>query len=308
VGRTPRPERVVVGLGGNAILRRGQAPEAQIQRRNLHLAAAQLAALAEGRDLVVTHGNGPQVGLLALQAAAFDSIHPYPLDVLGAESEGMLGYMIEQALRNRLPGRPLATLLTQVQVDPADPAFAYPTKPIGPVYSRAQAERLGAERGWRLVPDGDRWRRAVPSPEPLRILEIETIRLLVDAGALVICAGGGGVPVVMTEVGAWIGVEAVVDKDLATALLAIALDADRLVLLTDVAAVCRGWGTPESQSITQAGVHDLRALEFESGTMAPKVEAACRFAQQTGRPAAIGALESALAVLQGTAGTRITAG
>jgi carbamate kinase len=296
--------RIVAAVGGNALLRRGEPPEAATQRRHVGEAVRALAALAMEHELVVTHGNGPQVGLLALQAAAYSDVVPYPLDVLGAESEGMIGYLLEQALRNRLPGRPVATLLTQIVVDPADPAFAHPSKPIGPIYSEADARRLAAERGWAVAPDGESFRRVVASPEPLQVLELEAIRLLVAAGVLVICSGGGGIPVVVdNDDGALYGVEAVIDKDLSAALLARLLEADALLMLTDVAAVERGWGTPGTAPIRQATPAELRALSFASGSMAPKIEAACRFVEAGGAFAAIGALDDAPAILRGEAGT-----
>ena len=295
--------RIVAAVGGNALLRRGEPPEAATQRRHVGEAVRALAALALEHELVVTHGNGPQVGLLALQAAAYSDVVPYPLDVLGAESEGMIGYLLEQALRNRLPGRPVATLLTQIVVDPADPAFTHPSKPIGPIYSEADARRLAAERGWAVAPDGVSFRRVVASPEPLQVLELEAIRLLVAAGVLVICSGGGGIPVVVDNDGALYGVEAVIDKDLSAALLARLLEADALLMRTDVAAVERGWGTTETAPIRQATPAELRALPFASGSMAPKIEAACRFVEAGGAFAAIGALDDAPAILRGEAGT-----
>jgi len=300
--------RIVVALGGNALLRRGEVLEAEAQRRNVKLAARSVAAVARDHQVVVTHGNGPQVGLLALQSEAYGQVHPYPLDVLGAESEGMIGYMIDQELLNTLPGRDVVTLLTQVVVDPADPAFSMPTKPVGPGYAEADARRLAAERGWTVARDGDRFRRIVPSPEPRQIVELNAIRILVHAGALVICVGGGGVPVILDEAGALHGVEAVIDKDLSAALLATQVDADALLLLTDVAAVSTGWGTAGPRPIRCAAPAQLRALSFAEGSMGPKVEAACRFAEATDGWAAIGALEDAVAVLQGRAGTRIRAG
>ena len=295
---------VLVALGGNALLRRGELPAAELQRHRVEEAADAIAALANENDVVVTHGNGPQVGLLALQSAAVPGVPPYPLDVLGAESEGMIGYLLEQALGNRLPGRPVATLLTQVVVDAGDPAFGSPTKPIGALYDEDTARRLARERGWSVAPEGAGWRRVVPSPEPLDVVELTTIRLLVDAGVVVVCAGGGGIPVVRTE--GWLrGIEAVIDKDLAAAFLGRVLEADALLLLTDVAAVERDFGTDAAAPIARATPEELRTLEFASGSMGPKVEAACRFAEATGRRAAIGALEQAAAVAAGTAGTQI---
>ncbi|HSJ93396.1 MAG TPA: carbamate kinase [Gaiellaceae bacterium] len=298
--------RIVAALGGNALLRRGEPLEADVQRRNVAVAVAALAPVAEDHELVVTHGNGPQVGLLALQAASYDPVAPYPLDVLGAESEGMIGYLLEQELRNALPGRAVATLLTQVVVDGGDPAFGLPTKPIGPVYGELEARRLARERGWAIAPDGDAWRRVVPSPEPRRIVELETIRLLVEAGVLVVCAGGGGIPVVVGDAGELRGVEAVIDKDLAAALLATSLDADLLLLLTDVRAAERAHGSASAEPIGATTPSELRAETFAPGSLGPKAEAACRFVERTGRTAVIGALEDARALVAGTAGTRVT--
>jgi carbamate kinase len=255
--------------------------------------------------VVVTHGNGPQVGLLALQSEAYREVEAYPLDVLGAESEGMIGYLLEQGLENELGGRPVATLLTQVVVDAGDPAFRRPSKPIGPLYDEATAERLRAERGWSVAPDGDGYRRAVPSPDPRSIVELATIRLLLEAGVLVVCVGGGGIPVVAGEEGRLAGVEAVVDKDLAAALLASDLEAEALLLLTDVPAVEAGWGTAEARALGEASPAELRGMDWEPGSMGPKIEAACRFAERRNGLAAIGALEDAAAILRGERGTRI---
>lgn len=292
--------RVVIALGGNALVRRGEPVSVDIQRENLTTACDAIAEIARSHDVVVTHGNGPQIGQLALDS-------PYPLDVLGAESEGLIGYMIEQELGNRLPGRSVATLLTQVEVDPADPAFDRPSKPIGPVYEHEQAEQLARVNGWRIAPDGAGWRRVVASPEPRRILEISTIRLLVTVGVLVVCAGGGGVPVVAMRGRGVRGVEAVIDKDLAAALLAIELRADHLLMLTDVEAVFRHWRTKQQTPILQTMPGELRALRFEAGTIGPKIEAACRFVERGGRLAGIGRLADAMAILEGRAGTRVTA-
>jgi carbamate kinase len=292
------PPLVVVALGGNALLRRGEPLEAEVQRRNVAAAAAAIAGLAGAWRVVVTHGN--------LQAAAYRPVAPYPLDILGAESEGMIGYVIEQELIERLGGREVATLLTQVAVDPADPAFAAPSKPIGPVYGEAEARRLGEERGWSIARDGAHFRRVVASPAPRRILEINTIGLLVAAGVVVICAGGGGVPVAITEGGAIHGVEAVIDKDRSAALLARELAAEALLILTDVPAVFAYWDTPRARAIRRASPQALRAFAFDAGSMGPKVEAACDFAA-TGRRAGIGALADAAAILDGAAGTTVEA-
>jgi carbamate kinase len=299
------PNRVVVALGGNALIRRGERAEAATQRANIVRAVRAVAAVARRHEVVVTHGNGPQVGLLALQAEAYRDVAPYPLDVLGAESEGMIGYLLEQELMNALPGRPVATLLTQVTVDAADPAFTRPSKPIGPVYDEPAGRRLAAERGWAVAPDGDGVRRVVASPEPRAILELSTIRFLVAGGVLVVCAGGGGVPVTVAAHGAVHGVEAVVDKDRAAALLAERLDADALLLLTDVPGVVAGWGTAAAVELDRVTPAQLRDMTFAAGSMGPKVEAACRFAERTGRLAAIGALDDAEAILAGRAGTQV---
>lgn len=294
---------LVVALGGNALLRRGDEASDATQRANVGRAARALAPIARDHTLVITHGNGPQVGLLALREREAGAASG--LDVLGAETQGMIGYLIEEAMREVLPGLEVATLLTQVQVDRHDPAFLAPTKPIGPVYEEATARRLAAERGWRIAPDGRGFRRVVASPEPLRILELPAIRALLAARFVVVCAGGGGIPVTLDAAGAIEGVEAVIDKDLASALLASQLGAERLLLLTDVDAVYDGWDTPEARPIRRATVAEMRARTFAAGSMAPKVEAACRFAE-TGGIASIGALEDARAILEGAAGTTVT--
>lgn len=298
---------IVAALGGNALLRRGEPAGDAAQRANVERAARALAPLARDHALVITHGNGPQVGLLALREEADPRRAGSGLDVLGAETQGMIGYLIEEAMREVLPGLEVATLLTQVEVDPADPAFAAPTKPIGPVYDEATAHRLAAERGWRVAPDGEGFRRVVASPEPQRILELPAIRALLAARFTVVCAGGGGVPVRVDATGVIEGVEAVIDKDLASALLATQIGAERLLLLTDVDAVYDDWGTPEARPIRRATVAEMRARTFAAGSMAPKVEAACRFAA-AGGVAAIGALEDAGEILRGGAGTTITLG
>jgi carbamate kinase len=295
-------ERVVVALGGNALLRRGEPAEAEIQRGNILAAAAALAEAASDHDLVITHGNGPQVGLLALEAEAYDGVKPYPLDVLVAETQGMIGYLLAQSLRNELPDRNVVTVETQVLVAADDPAFASPSKPIGPVYDEADARRLAAERGWTIAADGRFYRRVVPSPRPLGIVELSAIELLIEHGAIVICAGGGGVPVVRTDDGLH-GVEAVVDKDLTAAVLAEAVDADRLVLATDVPFVERGFGTRHATAIPLTTARDLRTERFAAGSMGPKVDAACRFVERTGGEAVIGSLSEVRTLTDGIAGT-----
>lgn len=297
--------RIVVALGGNALLKRGETAEAGAQQANVNLAAEGLARIAEEHELVITHGNGPQVGLLALQNAAYDGVAPYPLDVLDAESEGMVGYMLELAIRNELPGRELVTVLTEVVVDADDQAFSAPSKPIGPVYPELEAQRLAAERGWTVGPRGNGFQRLVPSPEPRAIVELRAFRRLIGDGVLLICAGGGGIPVAIDGTGAMHGVEAVVDKDLTASLLARRLEADLLVMLTDVDAVHLNWGQPDETVLREATPAELRRSDFESGSMAPKVEAACRFVEATGRRAAIGDLRDATAIVRGEAGTQI---
>lgn len=298
--------RLVIALGGNALLRRGEAMTAENQRDNVRVACAQIAKVATGNQLVIAHGNGPQVGLLALQGAAYDAANPYPLDVLGAETEGMIGYMIEQELGNLLPTEvPFATILTQVVVDGADPAFQTPTKPIGPVYPKEEAKRLARDKGWSIAPDGDQFRRVVPSPRPQRIIEIRPIQWLLEKGSVVICAGGGGIPT-LYEGGKLQGVEAVIDKDLCSALLARQLDCDLLVIATDVDAAYVDWGQPTQKAIAEAHPDELERLGFAAGSMGPKVQAACEFARLTGRVAVIGSLAQIEAIVQGRAGTRVS--
>ncbi len=298
--------RLVIALGGNALLRRGEAMTAENQRDNVRIACEQIAKVAPGNELVVAHGNGPQVGLLALQGAAYDAKNPYPLDVLGAETEGMIGYMIEQELGNLLPVEvPFATLLTQVEVDPNDPAFQHMTKPIGPVYPKAEAEQLAAEKGWTIAPDGDKFRRVVASPRPKRIFEIRPLKWLLEKGTIVIAAGGGGIPTMYKD-GKLVGVEAVIDKDLCSAFLATELGADLLVIATDVDAAYIDWGKPTQKAIAEAHPDELERLGFAAGSMGPKVQAACEFARNTGKVAVIGSLPDIEAIVKGTAGTRIS--
>ncbi len=300
--------KIVAALGGNALLRRGEPLTADNQRRNVQAAARALAELVHaGHQLIISHGNGPQVGLLALQGAAYKAEEAYPLDVLGAETEGMIGYLIEQEMANRMPrDRMVASLLTQVEVDAADPAFKAPSKPIGPVYARDEAERLAQARGWSIAPDGDGFRRVVPSPAPKRIFELKVIELLMRQGVIVICAGGGGIPVVMRDNGSLVGVEAVIDKDAASALLAHCIDADVLLMLTDVDAVETDWNTPQARRIRLAGADALDTLGFAAGSMGPKVAAAQSFARSGSGFAAIGRLEDAVGLVEGSAGTRIS--
>src|SRR5689334_1483918 len=291
--------RVVAALGGNALLRRGEQLDQATQRRNAAKAAAALAPVSADHQLVVTHGNGPQIGLLALQAELDRDHGPTPFDVLGAETEGAIGYVIAQELMNALPGRPIATLLTQTVVAADDPRLLEPTKPIGPVYEAAEGARLAAQRGWATRPDGGGVRRVVGSPRPLDLIELPVIATLVRAGVLVICAGGGGVPVVWTKNGVK-GVEAVVDKDLTAALLAERLRADVLLLLTDVAGVL-----VDGEVLASATSGELSALDLPAGSMGPKAEAAAAFVARTGRRAVIGSLADAAALVAGNAGTQV---
>ncbi|WP_298864116.1 carbamate kinase [uncultured Sulfitobacter sp.] len=294
--------RIVVALGGNALSRRGEVLTAEGQRASIRVAAKSLAGLlAAGHEVVITHGNGPQVGYLALQDGTF------PLDVLGAETDGMIGYVLQQELDNAYaPETKYATLLTQIEVDPEDPAFRAPSKFIGPIYTQADAAKLSAERGWTIAKDGAHFRRTVPSPRPRRILELDVINLLLEQKVVVICAGGGGIPVLQKPDGTMIGVEAVIDKDHASGLLAHKLNADAFLMLTDVEGVFENWGTPDQAIIRQATPDALEHMSFPAGSMGPKVDAACDFARATGGFAAIGRLTDCMALVEGSTGTRIT--
>jgi carbamate kinase len=302
--------KLVVALGGNALLRRGQALTAKNQIENIRCAAAQIARVALVHDMVLTHGNGPQVGLLMLQSAAYKSVQPYPLDVLGAETEGMIGYQLEQELANLLPeSRTVVTLLTRTEVDANDPAFTHPTKPVGPMYTQEEAQRLTIDKGWAIAADGNGFRRVVASPVPLRVLGIAPIMWLLDKGALVIAAGGGGIPVVRTNADEhrMQGVEAVIDKDLCAGLIAQTLQADCLVIATDVAAVYLDWGRPSQRAISRTTPAALALHTFPAGSMGPKVQAACQFVTATGKRAVIGSLDEIELLLSGIAGTQICA-
>ena len=298
--------RIVIALGGNALLRRGQAMTAENQRANIRTACERIATITDENEVVIAHGNGPQVGLLALQAAAYVDVPAYPLDILGAQTDAMIGYVIEQELGNLTPEETsLATVLTMIEVDPDDPAFDNPSKPIGPVYDKETAELLAENGGWSIAPDGDKYRRVVASPRPKRIFEIKPIRLLIENRTIVICAGGGGIPTYYGEDGKLHGVEAVIDKDLASALLAEQLGADLLVIATDVDGVYTGWGTEEQTRLGRVTPEQLKQHDFAAGSMGPKVEAACGFVHATGRPAVIGALDDIADIVAGSAGTRV---
>jgi carbamate kinase len=299
--------RIVIALGGNALLERGERPDSDIQQAHVDRAVTALAPLLKRHDVILTHGNGPQVGVLAVESAQDPALrHPYPFDVLGAQTQGMIGYWLLQALGRAAPARPATCLICRTVVRADDPAFRHPTKFVGPVYDEATAARLAAERGWQVRPDGPAWRRVVASPEPVELADLDTIRLLADRGMIVVCAGGGGIPVTRQPDGGLRGVEAVVDKDLTAAALARAVSADALLILTDVAAVQEHYGTPAARPIHRVSVAELRAAQFPDGSMGPKVEAACRFAEATGGLAAIGRLTDAGELLAGTAGTIVT--
>ena len=299
--------RIVVALGGNALLRRGQPMTAENQRENVRIAAKALEPITDGNQLVISHGNGPQVGLLALQSAAYEEVEAYPLDVLGAQTEGMIGYMIEQELGNLLPIEvPFATILTMVEVDPEDPAFQNPTKPIGPIYTQEDAKLLETEKGWVMKPDGEYWRRVVPSPEPHRIFEMRPIHWLLEKGTIVICAGGGGIPTIFNSEGNLEGVEVVIDKDRASSLLAFELEADLLIMATDADGVYLNWGSDSAEKISTTTPDEIEKHEFEAGSMGPKVEAACDFVRRTGQRAVIGSLADLPAMVAGNAGTQFS--
>jgi carbamate kinase len=302
--------RIVIALGGNALLRRSDPMTTEVQRKNIRIAALAIAPLAVKHSIVVVHGNGPQVGLLSLQAESYRGAEPYPLDVLDAGTQGMIGYLIQQELRGLLPlERQVATLLTMIVVDPEDPAFTRPTKFVGPIYPKQAADKLAGEKGWAFRQDGESWRRVVPSPEPRRIVEIQPITWLLERGAVVICAGGGGIPTTYPSgPGALTGVEAVIDKDLASELLAEDVGADLFLMATDVDGVYLDWGKPEARRLGRVTTEELAGYQFAAGSMGPKVKAASRFASKTGKRAAIGSLDDIDAIVAGAAGTSVVAG
>lgn len=305
--------RIVVALGGNALQKRGEPMTAENQRGNVQIAAKQLAKIAQEHELVLAHGNGPQVGLLGLQNDAYAKyvdakVTPYPLDVLGAETQGMIGYMIQQELGNALPaGKAIVTVLTQVEVDAKDPAFEHPTKFVGPVYDQEEGQRLAQERGWVVKADGKYFRRVVPSPKPKRIFEIQPIKWLIEKGVIVIAVGGGGIPTMLDQVSHCLsGIAAVIDKDLASCLLAREVQADYFLIATDVASVFVDWGTPQARAIKLAHPDEIGRMEFDAGSMGAKVEAACEFARLSGKRAVIGALEDIDKIVRGEAGTVVS--
>ncbi|WP_159657058.1 carbamate kinase [Vibrio atypicus] len=300
-------QTVVVALGGNALLRRGEPLEADVQRHNIEIAVNTISKIAQEYNVVLVHGNGPQVGLLALQGLEYKKVAPYPLDVLGSETQGMIGYMLMQEFKNQMPEANVTCMLTQMTVDPNDPAFADPTKPIGPIYEEAEAREMAEKYHWTIKPDGQHFRRVVPSPQPTGIIENDAITKLIAEGHLVICTGGGGIPV-KRENGKLVGVEAVIDKDMSAAFLAKQLDADALLILTDADAVYLDWGKPTQHALRSTNPTELAKYQFDAGSMGPKIEASCEFIKQGGKVVGIGSLEDGLRILQGTAGTNITKG
>lgn len=299
--------RIVVALGGNALLKRGEPLTSENQRANVRIACEQIAKVYGGNQLIITHGNGPQVGLMALQSNAYKAVPMYPLDVLGAESVGMIGYMIQQEMANFVPKDvSLATVITQTEVDPKDPAFQKPSKPVGPVYSKEEADAIAAEKGWTMAQDNDKYRRVVPSPLPTRIFGLKPLKTLIENNYILICGGGGGIPTYYDESGRLCGAEAVIDKDLATALLASSIDADLLIIATDVDGVYLNWGTDQQKAVRAAHPDEIEKIGFASGSMGPKVQAAVNFARNTGKTAVIGELSDIERIVAGEAGTRIS--
>ena len=299
--------RIVIALGGNALLRRGEEMTADNQRENIRIAARSLAPIIEEHEVVISHGNGPQVGLLSLQSAAYKEVEEYPLDILGAQTQGMIGYMIEQELGNLLPiEKPIASILTMVEIDPEDPAFSNPTKPIGPVYSEKEAKQLAENKGWDIRRDGEYWRRVVPSPEPHRIFELRPIHWLLEKGTVVICAGGGGIPTSYVNKGKLEGVEVVIDKDKASSLLAFELDADLLIMATDTDGVYVDWGSDSQEIISRTTPEEISQYTFDKGSKGPKVEAACSFVERSGQRAVIGSLGDIKKMVNSLAGTQFT--
>ncbi|WP_094751564.1 carbamate kinase [Psychromonas sp. CD1] len=297
---------VVVALGGNALLRRGEPLEADIQRANIATAAKSIAEIANEYNVVLVHGNGPQVGLLALQGLEYKAVKPYPLDVLGSETQGMIGYILMQELKNLLPEIEVSCILTQMRVDENDPAFADPTKPIGPIYSEEEATKLAKKHNWAIKPDGKYFRRVVPSPLPIGIIENDAITTLINQNHLVICTGGGGIPVTKVN-GKLVGIEAVIDKDMSAAFLAKQLNADALLILTDTDAVYLDWGKPTQKALRKTTPSELDKYTFDAGSMGPKIQASCEFIKNGGTFVGIGTLDAGLRILKGEAGTNIVA-
>ncbi len=297
-------QTVVVALGGNALLRRGEPLEAAVQRHNIEIAVNTISKIAQEYNVVLVHGNGPQVGLLALQGLEYKKVSPYPLDVLGSETQGMIGYMLMQEFKNQMPDTNVTCMLTQMTVDPNDPAFTNPTKPIGPIYNEAEAREMAEKHQWTIKPDGQHFRRVVPSPQPTGIIENDAITKLIDESHLVICTGGGGIPVKRMN-GKLVGVEAVIDKDMSAAFLAKQINAEALLILTDADAVYLDWGRPTQHALRCTNPSELSKHEFEAGSMGPKIQASCEFIKHGGKLVGIGSLEDGVRILQGLAGTNI---
>lgn len=298
--------RILIALGGNALLRRGEAMAYETELANVRKASRQILSLCRTHEVIITHGNGPQVGLIALQQEAFKEVAPYPLDAMGAQSIGLIGYMIQKELTGLLGAdSKIISVLTQTEVWPDDPAFAHPSKPVGPVYDKAAADQLIKTHGWVMAKDNHHYRRVVASPDPKRILGLSALKTLVESGHLVICCGGGGIPVYFDANGALIGAEAVIDKDLSSSLLASSLCADLFVIATDVKGIYLNWAQTEQKLIKQTSPSFLRKEHFAAGSMGPKVEAVCRFVEKTGKRAVIGSLEEINNLTAGLSGTRI---
>ncbi|MHA2715690.1 carbamate kinase [Vibrio owensii] len=297
---------IVVAVGGNALLQRGEVMSCENQQKSIAQTASSLAELSKNYRLVIVHGNGPQVGLLSLQNNAYKDCPPYPFDVLGAETQGMIGYLIQQGLNAAIEDRYTTTILTRIVVDENDPAVADPSKFIGPVYTEEQAKQLAEANHWVVKPDGSHWRRVVPSPKPQEILEIKAIKDLLEKEHLVICGGGGGAPVIEKD-GAYVGFEAVIDKDMTAALIAEQIGAEHLLILTDGTHVCLNWGTPQEQKLENVTLEQMKQYSFPAGSMGPKVDACCQFVEKTGQSGHIGDLSFALEIIEGKSGTHIQA-
>lgn len=295
---------LVIALGGNALLKRGEALDAENQLHNVKIAMREVAKVADQYRLLIVHGNGPQVGLLALQQDAYHDVAPYPLDILDAETQGMIGYLLQQQLHNFLPQSQITTLITQVIVDKHDPALKNPSKPIGPVYNQATADQLTSSQHWQFKPDGEFFRRVVPSPAPQEVVELDVIRLLLEHNVITIAGGGGGMPCV--RVGNHLqGLAAVIDKDATASLLAQKLNAHAFVILTDVAGVYQEWPSTTPQLLHAVTVAEMRQRQFAPGSMQPKINAVCDFVSATHKPAAIGRLDELAMILSNDSGTWI---